>query len=84
METIWDWVTVFIFAGLVTLFLSRSVDVEHDDDRLFHYLVPSAGCAVANWLGNEGHGLAAALLILLVLGYVRHFLFRRPHQPPAP
>lgn len=83
METFWDWVTVMIFAGLVTLFLSRSVQPDAEDDSLTHYLVPSAGCAAANWLGNEGHGWAAALLIGAVLAYIIHFLFRRRRLPPA-
>jgi hypothetical protein len=83
METLWDWVTVMIFAGLVTLFLSRSMGEEQVDDRLLHYLVPSAGCAFANWLGNEGHQWAAAIMIVLVLAYVHLFLFRRLTKPPA-
>lgn len=84
METVWDWVTVMIFAGLVTLFLSRSVQPEEEDDSLAHYLVPSAGCAAANYLGNEGQGWAAALMIGAVLFYIYHFLFRRRRLPPAP
>lgn len=83
METLWDWVTVMIFAGLVTLFLSRSVQADEEDDSLAHYLVPSVGCAAANWLGNEGHGWAAVLMIGAVLLYIFHFLFRRRQRPPA-
>jgi hypothetical protein len=83
METFWDWITVMMFAGLVTLFLSRSVQAEEEDDSLVHYLVPSVGCAVANWLGNEGHGWAAALMIGAVFLYIYHFLFRSRRRPPA-
>jgi hypothetical protein len=72
-----------IFAGLVTLFLSRSVQADEDDDSLAHYLVPSLGCGVANWLGNEGHGWVAVLMIGAVLFYVHHFLFRSRRRPPA-
>jgi hypothetical protein len=72
-----------IFAGLITLFLSRSAMPDLEDDSLVHYLVPSAGCAVANWLGNEGHEVWGALLIAAVLLYVGNFLFRRRPSPPS-
>lgn len=80
MQTAYDWITVLIFAGLVTLFLSRSTAESGQDDSMWHYLVPAAGCGIANWIGNEGHGLAASLLIAGSLAYAAHFL-RRPSSP---
>lgn len=77
METAYDWITVLIFAGLVTLFLSRSVGENRGDDSIWHYLVPSVGCAVANWLGNDGRDLTAVAVLAATLLYIYHYLFRR-------
>jgi len=68
LETIYDWVTVAIFAGLVVLFLQRST-AEEPSDRLIDYLPAALGCAVANWLGNNGYAPFAVLAIAAVLGY---------------
>ncbi|MDP9086634.1 MAG: hypothetical protein M3N02_07720 [Pseudomonadota bacterium] len=80
METAYDWITVAIFAGLVTLFLARSTRDSDHDDSMWHYLPPAGGCGVANWLGNGGHGLAAMMMIAATLGYVFYFL-RSPSSP---
>ncbi len=53
METIYDWVTVAIFAGLVVLFLQRSSAEGEPQDTIWQYLIASVGCAVANYLGNQ-------------------------------
>lgn len=73
METIYDWVTVAIFAGLVVLFLQRST-AEEPSDRLIDYLPPALGCAVANWLGNNGYPLFAVLAIAAVGAYTWYVL----------
>ena len=70
METIYDWVTVAIFAGLVVLFLQRSSRDAPPRDSMLQYLAASAGCAVANYFGNEavdGRGLLYHLLAVAVL-----------------
>ena len=56
METVYDWVTVAIFAGLVVLFVQRSTAEEQlkEHDSLLLYLGAALGCAVANYLGNQG------------------------------
>lgn len=69
METVWDWVTVMLFAGLITLFLHRSA-AETPQDKLWQYAPPSIACAVANYLGNEGYGIAAAALLAATGVYV--------------
>jgi hypothetical protein len=51
METIYDWLTVLVFAGLIVLFLQRSQGAPRD--HLWQYLLASVGCAVTNYLGNE-------------------------------
>jgi len=77
METIYDWVTMGLFAGLAVLFLQRSMEAELRDSIL-HYLVAGLGCACANYLGNQGQNLLAILLIVATVGFVVHFL--KPFQ----
>lgn len=69
METVWDWLTVFCFAGLVTLMLQRSSE-EVLRDKLWHYAPPAVGCAVANYLGNEGMHIFAAIVLACVVVYI--------------
>ena len=69
METIWDWLTVFLFAGLATLLLQRSSEDE-PSDKLWHYAPPALGCAVANYLGNHEQPLLAGLLLIGAVIYI--------------
>jgi hypothetical protein len=69
METVWDWLTIFLFAGLVTLLLQRSSE-EKPKDKLWQYLPPALACAVANYLGNEGIVWAAVLILIALVAYV--------------
>jgi len=52
VQTVYDWGTMIVFAGLVVLFLQRSQGEARD--QLWQYLVAAVGCAVTNYLGNEG------------------------------
>jgi hypothetical protein len=72
VETVYDWITVAIFGGLVVLFLHRSVQPGEPQDTIFHYLPPAVGCAVANWVGNppQNQGLISFLIVLGVVVYV--------------
>jgi hypothetical protein len=75
VETVYDWITVAIFGGLVVLFLHRSVQPGEPQDTILHYLPPAVGCAAANWVGNPpphglGQGLFSFLIVLGVLVYV--------------
>ena len=74
METIYDWVTVAIFAGLVVLFLQRSSSDSEPEDSIWQYLAASLGCAVANYLGNHkeipAHDALAVALIAATLAYI--------------
>lgn len=76
METAYDWITVAIFAGLVVLFMHRSTSdqVQEEHDSLLLYLGAGLGCAVANYVGNEGLHLIAIPLILATLAFIYHFL----------
>lgn len=69
LETVFDWVTVAIFAGLIVLFLERSAQ-EEPNDHLWQYLAASVGCAVVNYLGNEGYRIAALAALAVVLGFI--------------
>ena len=76
METVYDWVTVAIFAGLIVLFVQRSTTEEQDQqhDSLLLYLAAGLGCAVANYLGNKGMDLIAILLIAATLFFIVYYL----------
>ena len=70
MKTIYDLMTMVIFAGLVVLFLQRSATPQTSDDHLYQYLPPAVGLAVANWLGNQEQNLFAIGIILAVVAYI--------------
>jgi hypothetical protein len=70
MSTVFDWVTMIIFGGLVVLFLQRSIGPGPKQDTILHYMPPAVGCAVANYLGNHGHGAIAIAIVLAIVGYV--------------
>jgi predicted alpha/beta-fold hydrolase len=78
MDTAFDWVTIVIFAGLVTHFLQQSATKGARPTPLWQYGVAAAGCALANWLGNEGQGPAAGAVIVLTLGFMIYVYVRRP------
>lgn len=82
METVYDWVTVAIFAGLVVLFMQRSTsdEPERENDSLWLYLGAGLGCAVSNYIGNKGIHLLAVPLILATLGFIWYYL--RPFDWP--
>jgi hypothetical protein len=69
VETIFDWVTVAIFAALVVLFLQRSMATGPAQDTVWHYLPAALGCAVANYLGNHGQEALAVAMIGAVILY---------------
>jgi hypothetical protein len=87
LETIYDWITVAIFAGLVVLFLQRSTGDLPPRDSMLHYMFASAGCAFANYFGNKAvdgagvvyHVLAVAI-ILGTLAFV-HIVLRPLDKP---
>ena len=76
METVYDWVTVAIFAGLVVLFVQRSTSEEPapEHDSLLFYLGAALGCAVANYLGNKGLHLLAIPLIVATIIFILYYL----------
>lgn len=77
MQTVYDWVTVAIFAGLVVLFLQRS-NQDEPQDSLWSYLGAGVGCAAANYFGNEGNHVIAVALIIGIFAFV--FLVLKPFK----
>ena len=69
METVYDWVSLGLFAGLIILFLQRST-AEEPSDHMYQYAPPAIGCAVVNYLGNNGLPTLAILGILVIVVYV--------------
>jgi hypothetical protein len=78
METIYDWITIIVFSGLVVLYLQRSTQPVLTDSIL-QYLPPAIGCALSNWLGNEGHDPLAILTLGASIAYI--FLVLKPVLP---
>jgi len=80
METIYDWVSLGIFAGLVVLFLQRSTSDRADGDvSLIYYLGAGVGCGVANYFGNKGQDIVAILLLAATIGFIVYYL--KPFRP---
>ena len=73
MTTVYDWISLVIFSGLVVLFLQRSTQ-DKLVDSVWHYLPPAAGCALGNWLGNEGYALGAILVLIASMAYIFYVL----------
>lgn len=69
METPYDWITVAIFAGLVVVFLQRSVG-DREQDSILSYLPAALGCALVNWLGNQGYHLFAVAGLVALAAYI--------------
>jgi len=59
---------------LIVLFLHRSTAQDEPKDNIFQYLPACIGCALANYVGNQGHGAAAFAIIVAVLAYVAYVL----------
>ena len=76
MKTVYDWVTVAIFAGLVVLFVQRSTTDEHapEHDSLLLYHGAGIGCAVGNYLGNKGMDLLAIPVIAATIFFIVYYL----------
>jgi hypothetical protein len=80
VSTVYDLVTVALFAGLAILFLQRSAAAE-PKDRIVHYAPPAVGCALANWLGNSGQDIIAVLVLVAVVVYTLYVLKPFSHAP---
>ena len=79
--TSFDLVTLAIFAGLVVLFLQRSIDKQEYQDHIWQYLIAACGCALANYVGNQGYVAFAIILVLATLIFIMYVLRPFPSFP---
>lgn len=70
MKTIYDLLTLALFAGLVVLFLQRSASEATPDDHLYQYLPPAILLAAANYFGNHDQDIVAIVGIVAAVAYV--------------
>ena len=73
MQTIYDWLSVAIFAGMIILFLQRS-SADEPQDKMYQYFPAAIGCALANYLGNHDQAALAWLTIAAIAIYVWYIL----------
>jgi hypothetical protein len=75
MDTIYDWVSLAIFAGLIVLFLQRSTsDRGEKDASILFYLAAGIGCAAANYFGDHKQHLVAIALLAGTLAFISFFI----------
>lgn len=61
MESMFDFISLLLFAAAAGLFIVRS---RHENPPLAPYLVIALVSIVGNWLGENGAGPAAVLLLV--------------------
>jgi Na+/H+-dicarboxylate symporter len=79
-----------VFAGLVVLFLQRSIS-EEAVDSVYQYAPPAIGCAAANYVGNLGLSsnrmelqLFAGVILSASVIYIFHILRPLPFNKDRP
>ena len=80
MKSLYDLVSLIIFAGIAVLFLQRSASAEPDTTSLWKYAVAAIGCAVADVLGNNGQ-MIPSIIVFIALAVFSVFMLR-PFQRP--
>lgn len=73
MQTLFDWLTLLTFCGLAVLYLQRSAMAD-PQDKIWQYAPPAIGCAVVNYLGNEGYSIIASVGLVAVFAYIFYVL----------
>jgi hypothetical protein len=69
VETLYDLMAVALFIATAGIFFYR---YRNENPTLAPYLLISLICAVSNWLGNNGGGIGAALLLIAGSFYLLH------------
>jgi FtsH-binding integral membrane protein len=70
MSTVYDFMTMGLFAVLAVIFLHRSTRNEPDTHPIWMYALAGIGCASANFAGNHGYPFIAVVLMALVTGFL--------------
>ena len=80
MKSMFDVVSLILFAGVALLFLQRSAAAEQDDIPLWRYAVSAAGCAAGDLAGNDGLPIEAWVAFAVTAAFSLIMLkpFRRP------
>lgn len=79
METLFDLLSVVLFIATAAMFFFR---FRSENPPLAPYMLISLVCAVSNWLGNHGGGVAAVALLVAASFYLLH-LASEPYQDEA-
>ena len=75
VKSVYDIVSLAIFAGLIVLFLQRSTAANDEGDAsLLHYLAAGIGCGLSNYLGNKGNDILAIGSLIVTVAFIMHFL----------
>ncbi len=80
MDTVFDFISVGLFAGLAILFLQRSAAEEADTIPMWQYGVAAVMCAGGNYLGNHEQPIYGGLILAATTVYSVFILkmFGRP------
>ena len=82
MKSIYDVISLILFAGVALLFLQRSASAERDPIPLWRYAISAAGCAAGDLAGNDGLPIAAGLAFIATVAF--SFVMLKPFsRPPA-
>ena len=75
MSSVYDWVSLAIFAGLIVLFLHRATGEQAEQDAsLFSYLGAAAGCAAGDYLGNHGQDILGVIVLAATVAFIVFYL----------
>ena len=69
MSSIYDVVSLIMFAGVALLFLQRSAAAEADPVPLWRYAVTAAGCATGDIMGNNHLPIEAVAMLAVTVAF---------------
>lgn len=69
METLFDLLSIKLFVAATLIFFYR---LKRENSPLTPYMLIALVCAVSNWLGNHGFGIAAIALLVTASFYLLH------------
>jgi hypothetical protein len=67
LKSVFDVVTLGLFAGLAILYLQRSASAEPDPVPIWKYGIAAVGCGVADYLGDHDQQIASILVFAAVV-----------------